>query len=66
MILTKPELIELTRKVKWSSQARELELMGIPYRKRSDGSLVVFSEDLHHASAQKRPASPRLHVPQIR
>jgi hypothetical protein len=60
MILKTCELIELTRRVKWYAQARELDAMGIPYRRRSDGSLVVFVEDLHHASAQKGQASPKL------
>ncbi len=60
MILSTTDLIELTRRVKWASQAKELDAMGIPYRRRTDGSLVVFVEDLHHASAQKGSASPKL------
>ena len=59
MVLSKFELIELTRRVRYSSQARELTTMGIPFRRRSDGSIVVMKEDLN-ASATKRPAPPRL------
>ena len=65
MILAQTELIELTRRVKWSAQARELATMNIPYRRRSDGSVVVLKEDLH-ASAQKGQASPKLRLSQVR
>lgn len=62
MILNQFELIELTRRVRWSSQARELTTMGIPFRRRSDGSIVVMKEDLQHASAKKGQASPRMRL----
>lgn len=65
MILSKLELIELTRRVKWSSQAKELDTMNIPYRRRSDGSIVVLKEELNHASAQKGSASPVLRFSEI-
>ena len=65
MILNRFELIELTRRVRYSSQARELTTMGIPFRRRSDGSIVVMKEDLN-ASAQKGQASPRLHLHPVR
>lgn len=65
MILSNLELIELTRRVKYASQAKQLSAMSIPYRKRTDGSLVVFKEDLH-ATTKERQASPRLHLPKVR
>lgn len=53
------ELVALTRKERHAAQARELEALGIPYRKRRDGSLVVMRAD-----ASTRPvvekAEPRL------
>lgn len=65
MILTDSEIAELTNKVRWSAQARELATMKIPYRRRTDGSIVVMKEDLH-APAQKRQASSGLRLPTIR
>lgn len=59
MFLTTDELIELTRRVKGAWQARELDRLGIPYRRRSDGSLVVLRDDCR--LAQDRPSrTPRL------
>jgi hypothetical protein len=42
IVLTKEELAELTGKERPSAQVRALTQMGIPYRKRPDGSPVVF------------------------
>jgi hypothetical protein len=41
LVLSPEELIEVTAKVKPIAQARELEAMGIPYRRRRNGSLCV-------------------------
>jgi len=41
MFLTTDQLIELTGKLRSDAQRRELEHMGVPYRTRRDGTLVV-------------------------
>lgn len=63
MILSIQELIELTGKQRRRAQARVLDALGIPYRLRPDGSLVVFYESLPHAAAQNKQASPALRLP---
>lgn len=42
MFLTPAEIEELTQRVQRDAQARELDTIGIPYRRRRDGSLVVM------------------------
>ncbi len=55
MFLTEAELVDLTHRVKGAWQAKELERMGIAYRRRSDGTLVV----LRSALEPKQDARPR-------
>lgn len=51
--LTKPELRSLTGKIRWTAQLRELEAMGIPYKRRTNGSLVVIRAHVEgHQEAQ--------------
>lgn len=45
MILTPEELIALTKCKRSDGQRRELEHLGIPYKVRRDGSVVVFKQD---------------------
>ena len=45
-ILPREEVEKLTGKKRCNAQARELNHMGIDYRKRSDGSVVVLDVDL--------------------
>ena len=58
MILSDSDLVSLTGRQRKSAQRRELDALGIPYKTRRDGSIVVFVEDCHaktdsrHASAQ--------------
>jgi hypothetical protein len=59
MFLTDAELIELTKRVKGAWQARELSRMGIPYHRRSDGSVVVLRSALE-------PTEDRRHSPKLR
>lgn len=42
MLLTHNEIAALTGKDRPGWQARELDHLGIPYRRRSDGTLVVL------------------------
>lgn len=55
MILTAKEIEALTGKSRAGWQRRELEHLGIPYRERSDGSLLVLWEDVR-ATQDVRPA----------
>jgi hypothetical protein len=40
--LTREELAELTERIQSDAQARELDALGIPYRRRRDRSPVVM------------------------
>ena len=42
MILTEAQLVELTGRRRPGWQARQLEHLGIPYRRRTDGTLIVL------------------------
>lgn len=59
MILTHEELVLLTGKDRPGWQRRELEFLGIPCKPRSDGSLIVFWEDVRAVqgvqSARREP-----------
>jgi hypothetical protein len=66
MILSKAELADLTGKVRLSAQARVLAALGIPYRRRPDGTIVVFRDSLSHAPEKERPPPPRLRLPEAR
>ena len=66
MILSRAELELLTSKTeraqkRYGSQAAELEHLGIPYVKRSDGTLIVFRRHIDNGqTAQEQSASPAL------
>ena len=42
LVLSSDELVDLTGRKRADAQERELEHMGVPHCKRSDGSLVVL------------------------
>lgn len=54
MFLTPTELVALTDKVRPGWQARVLDAMAIPYRKRPDGTLVVLRAHVEYQ--QDRPS----------
>jgi hypothetical protein len=58
MILSPDELIVLTKRIRSDGQRRELEHLGIPYKVRRDGSVVVFKAD---SGKIDRP-EPELHL----
>lgn len=64
LILSADELQTLTRRARPSWQARELDFLKIPYRRRSDGSVIVLREDLRteHASPAPRRREPQLRL----
>lgn len=61
MILSAEELVELTQRHKPAYQARVLDHMGIPYRKRPDRSLVVLRIHVETVSP-KESHRPRLRI----
>jgi hypothetical protein len=63
VILTQLELRELTGSGRRDAQARELAHLGIPFRQRRDGSIIVLRADLHATSASQRQAPPALRLP---
>src|SRR5258708_21131317 len=59
--LQSPEqLVKLTGKMRYGAQRRVLDALGVPYRVRPDGSLVVF---LHDETTQEKPAPPKVRLP---
>lgn len=61
VVLSADELRELTGKQRADSQARELDHLGITYRRRRDGSVVVLRADLDRATISG-PTEPQLHL----
>ena len=66
LFLTQAELVELTRRIQSDAQARELDAIGIPFRRRSDKSLVVMrvcvETALGASGARIAPTEPSLHL----
>jgi hypothetical protein len=64
IVLSEQELVELTKKERPSAQARVLDFMGIRYRPRPDGSIVVMrihAETVEgHTPGARLPAEPVL------
>jgi len=61
-ILTATELVAITGRIRRSSQAKELDAMGIAYRLRSDKSIVVFRSELpgNEQATKTKQRPPRL------
>jgi len=51
--LSKSEISELTGKVRFSAQARALRSMGIDFKIRPDGSIMVYRKDIEAETASK-------------
>lgn len=62
MILTRAELEELTGKSRSAAQARVLTHMGIPHRRRPDGSVVVIRAHVEQPAAMLAPRAPQLRL----
>lgn len=60
MFLTPAELVELTHRSKGAWQARELQKLGIAYRRRSDGTLVVLRSALEPQQNAAPVRQPKL------
>lgn len=55
VILTEAQLVFLTKRKRSGAQCRALDALGIPYRKRPDGSPVVFTSSLVEQRAERAP-----------
>lgn len=44
--LSKIEIAELTGRVRYSAQARALKTMGIDFKIRPDGSIMIYRKDI--------------------
>lgn len=60
MFLTASELEELTHRKYPAWQARELTKLGIPFRRRTDGTLVVLRDDCRTEQDSRPKRSPQL------
>lgn len=58
--LTPDEIYGLTHLVRPSAQARFLAEMGVPSRRRPDGTLLVLRRDLEHGTAMRGRPQPNL------
>lgn len=70
MLLSVDELVELTGKTRRGAQGDVLRALGIPFKARPDGSLVVLRDAvqaaLGYATAKERSPSPQLRLPETR
>jgi|DEB19_MinimDraft_2_1074335.scaffolds.fasta_scaffold393791_1 hypothetical protein len=57
--LTDDELLSLTHLRRPSAQARALQVMGVPYRTRPDGTLLVGRIAAERALTGPAPAEPQ-------
>jgi hypothetical protein len=62
LCLSADDLHDLTGKERPTAQARVLQAMGIPYRARPDGTLVVLRIHVEYETPQKEPAPPALRL----
>ncbi|MGG4774877.1 DUF4224 domain-containing protein [Alcaligenaceae bacterium 429] len=70
LTLNDPELTEITGKTRNKGRIEVLTQMGIPFRIRPDGSLVVLKAvievELGYAPKETQSAPPRLRIPKAR
>lgn len=66
LILSVEELRALTGRIQSDAQARELDLIGIPYKRRSNKSLVVMriavESVLNNGNVRMQSYEPMLHL----
>lgn len=53
--LSEAEIAKITRRIKPSAQARVLDAMGVPYRRRLDGSIFVGRVHFEQPTAPVEP-----------
>ena len=59
-ILSDAELVELTKRKRKRAQCKTLDALGVPYRRRPDGSPVVFRSSMVQDQGGKRAPAMRL------
>jgi hypothetical protein len=62
MILTPAQLKDFTRKRNCNGQRREMLHLGIPFKVRRDGSLVVLLRDVEQSGVVVVRREPELHL----
>jgi hypothetical protein len=60
VILSPDELVTLTARRQKRAQAAVLDALGVPYRLRPDGSVVVFRRDLEQPTPRVQSRGPQL------
>jgi hypothetical protein len=63
MILSPAEIRTLTGRVQRAAQMRELRALGVAYRQRTDGSIVVFRRDVDEPAKEAQSPPPALRLP---
>lgn len=61
MILAPDDLVRLTGRVRSGAQARQLSAWGLPFKRRTDGSIVVLEADVVSSPQPKK--EPKLRFP---
>ena len=63
MFLTREEVQAMTAKTRSDAQAHELDLMGVTYKRRTDGSLVVLKVLVEQLFGLAAPKPGRIKPP---
>lgn len=64
VMLAAADVEALTGRKRPSAQARQLAAMGIPFRRRTDGTIVVLLSDLDRGQTPEvRPTPPAVRIP---
>ncbi len=58
LVLSPQEIIEVTARTKPSSQAKQLTHLGVPFKPRTDGTLVVLRIHVEHLLGAERDLKP--------
>lgn len=65
LTLTTDELQTITHRVKFSAQIKQLQRMGIEYRRAADGSPVVSRQAFEQVMGVKQQAAPGKFTPNL-
>lgn len=60
MILSDDQIEQITRRRRAAAQIKQLRALGIPYRLRTDGSIVVFEQDIAAQAGPRGKPAPAL------
>lgn len=62
MILSEQQIRELTSRKRHDAQKRQLTQLGIPYKERTDGTLVVYAVHAYPVASVAFESEPSLHL----